>query len=285
MSASIGIIGGSGLYDIEGFVDRSEERMNTPFGQPSDPFVTGKLDGVPVVFLSRHGRGHRILPTEINFRANIWGMKNLGVSRILSVSAVGSMKEELAPGHMAVPYQFIDLTKQRTSTFFGNGAVGHTVYGDPICVETADILAEAGKSVGATIHKGGTYVCIEGPQFSTRAESMVYRSWGVDVIGMTNATEAKLAREAQLSYATLALVTDYDCWHEEEEDVSVAAIIEVMTKNVEMSKKILKAAVTKLPLDKPGPYATSMEYSLLTEKDAIPEKTKKDLAVLMGEYL
>ena len=283
--ARAGIIGGSGLYDIEGFSGRAEERLATPFGEPSDPYITGELDGVPVVFLSRHGRGHRLLPTEINFRANIWGLKKLGVTRVLSVSAVGSMKEDIAPGHMVVPEQFIDLTRHRTSTFFGGGVVGHAVFADPICAETAGLLADAAESAGATTHRGGTYVNIEGPQFSTRAESLVYRSWGVSVIGMTNATEAKCAREAGLCYATLALVTDYDCWHEDEEDVSIAAVLAVMNKNISVSKQILRTAVSALPLDTECPHATAMQHSVITDRRIIPDKVKKDLALIVGDYL
>ncbi|MFQ5950427.1 MAG: S-methyl-5'-thioadenosine phosphorylase, partial [Nitrospiria bacterium] len=211
--AEIGIIGGSGLYKMEGLAGKTELKLTTPFGPPSDVFVLGRLEGRRVAFLSRHGRGHRILPTDINFRANLWGMKKLGVQRIISVSAVGSMREDLKPGHIVLPDQFYDNTRRRISTFFGNGVVAHVAFADPVCAELRQVLAKAGRDSGAMIHDGGVYLCIEGPQFSTRGESLIYRQWGVDVIGMTNVTEAKLAREAEICYATLALVTDYDCWY------------------------------------------------------------------------
>ncbi|NOY51992.1 MAG: S-methyl-5'-thioadenosine phosphorylase, partial [Deltaproteobacteria bacterium] len=242
--AQIGVIGGSGLYEIEGIKDLQQAVVRTPFGDPSDPLTLGKLNGVDVAFLPRHGKGHRILPSEINFRANIYAMKKLGVEQIISVSAVGSMKEEIAPGDIVIPDQFYDNTRKRISTFFGQGIVGHVSLADPICPVLAERLGEAGKKAGAKVHRGGTYLCIEGPQFSTRAESGIYRSWGVEVIGMTNATEAKLAREAGLCYATIALSTDYDCWHEEEDDVNAEAVLQIIRQNVAMAKAMISHAVS-----------------------------------------
>src|SRR5512134_1211578 len=229
--ADIGIIGGSGLYDIEGLRNVKQVSLRTPFGQPSDTVVLGELDGIRVAFLSRHGRGHRFNPSEINYRANIYALKSIGVRRVISVSAVGSMKESMKPGDVVLPDQFIDLTKRRTSTFFEGGAVAHVAFGEPVCASLGSSLLAAAQSVGATVHQGGIYVCIEGPQFSTKAESRLYRQWGVSVIGMTNLPEAKLAREAELCYATVALVTDYDCWHQTEEPVTVEAIIKVLLDN------------------------------------------------------
>lgn len=281
----IGVIGGSGLYEMEGLTNIKEIRIDTPFGEPSDAYITGSLGGVDMVFLPRHGRGHRFLPTEVNYRANIYGMKKLGVERILSVSAVGSMKEEIEPGHMVVPDQFYDHTKHRKSTFFGDGVVAHVGFADTVCRDLFEILADAGKSVGATVHKGGTYICIEGPQFSTRGESRIYRTWGVDVIGMTNATEAKLAREAEICYATLALSTDYDCWHETEEDVTVEAVIAILMKNVETAKKIIKAAVSKVAKERTCHCKDALKNAIMTRPDLIPEKTKKDLDLIIGKYI
>src|SRR5512141_2310634 len=230
----IGVIGGSGLYEMEGMTDIAHVTVNTPFGNPSDEYVTGTLEGVRMVFLPRHGKGHRLLPSEVNYRANIYGMKSLGVQRIISVSAVGSMKEEIVPGHIVIPDQFIDRTKGiRKDTFFGNGIVGHVQFADPVCADLSAVLFEAAREAGATVHRGGAYVCMEGPAFSTRAESHLYRSWGGDVIGMTNLQEAKLAREAEICYATLAMATDYDCWHLEEEAVTVEAVIARLSQNAE----------------------------------------------------
>src|ERR1700723_3729677 len=248
--AEIGIIGGSGLYSMPGFTNVHEERVETPFGDPSDPFVLGELEGRKVAFLARHGRGHRILPSELNFRANIYAFKKLGVERILSISAVGSLKEEHKPTDFVVPDQFIDRTFARTATFFGEGVVGHVGFGDPVCPIVVDTFVKACAEVGVVGKKGGTYVCMEGPQFSTRAESNLYRSWGADVIGMTNLQEAKLAREAEISYATLAMVTDYDCWREGHDDVTVDQIVAVMHQNADNAAKVVRAAITAIPVDR-----------------------------------
>lgn len=281
----IGVIGGSGLYEMEGLKGVREVKIHTPFGEPSDAFTTGSLGGVEMVFLPRHGRGHRFLPTEVNYRANIYGLKKLGVNRIISVSAVGSMKEEIEPGHIVIPDQFYDLTKHRRSTFFGEGVVAHVGFADPVCHDLSGTLADAGKKAGATVHNGGTYICMEGPQFSTRAESKIYRKWGVDVIGMTNATEAKLAREAEICYATLALSTDYDCWHETEEDVTVEAVIAVLMKNVETAKKIIKEAVSMMPAKRGCRCSEALKNAIMTKAELIPEKTKKDLELIIGKYI
>ena len=285
MSEVIGVIGGSGLYEIEGLSDIKEVDIETPFGTPSDSFITGTLAGVKMVFLPRHGRGHRLAPCEVNYRANIYGMKKLGVGRIISVSAVGSMREEIEPGHIVIVDQFIDRTKNRESTFFGNGIVGHVEFADPVCAELGGILFDAGKSAGATIHKGGTYVCIEGPQFSTRAESNVYRSWGVSVIGMTNIPEAKLAREAEICYATLALSTDYDCWHESEESVSVEMILETIRNNVSTSKAIIKEATAKAASKRECACKDAMQYAVVTDRASIGEETRERIDLIFGKYL
>jgi 5'-methylthioadenosine phosphorylase len=281
--AEIGVIGGSGLYEIEGVEELTEVEVNTPFGQPSDRFAVGKLNGVTVAFLPRHGRGHKLLPSEINFRANIYAMKKLGVTRIISVSAVGSMKEEIAPGHIVVPDQFYDNTRKRASTFFGEGIVGHVSLADPLCGELCSRVVAAGKRAGAKVHAGGTYLCIEGPQFSTRAESLVYRSWGVEVIGMTNVTEAKLAREAGLCYATVALSTDYDCWHEEEEDVSADAVLEILRKNVATAKQIIKHVVHPDIRDDQCSCRDALKGAILTDSAVFPEETQKRLQLLLQE--
>ena len=254
----IGIIGGSGLYEMDGLTDVQETKIDTPFGPPSDAYIQGTLAGRPVVFLPRHGRGHRVMPSELNFRANIYGMKKLGVEWIISVTAVGSMREDIEPLHVVVPDQFFDRTRGRVSTFFGGGLVAHVGFADPICGTLADVIHKAALDVGATVHKGGTYLCMEGPQFSTRAESRIYRSWGVDIIGMTNLQEAKLAREAEISYACMALVTDYDCWHETEEDVEVEAIIQNLLKNVGTAKKIISASVPMVPKKNTTPCASAL---------------------------
>jgi len=280
----IGIIGGSGLYEMEGLTGKKEVRISTPFGPPSDRFVTGRLEGRNVAFLARHGRGHRILPTEINFRANIWGMKKLGVQRIISVSAVGSMKESIAPGQIVVPDQFFDHTKRRVSTFFGGGVVAHVAFADPVCAEMRSVLCRSGRNTGAVIHDGGVYFCIEGPQFSTRGESMIYRKWGVDVIGMTNVTEAKLAREAEICYATLALVTDYDCWHESMESVTVEAVIETLKKNVVLSQKIIRAAIPDISPLRRCPCASALKNAVMTPPSLIPKKTKENLKLFLSDY-
>jgi 5'-methylthioadenosine phosphorylase len=283
--AEIGVIGGSGHYEMEGIKNLREKRINTPFGPPSDKYILGTLNGVKLAFLPRHGRGHRIMPTEINFRANIYGMKALGVERIISVSAVGSMKEEIIPGDIVIPDQFYDHTKQRKSTFFGEGIVGHAAMADPVCNELASILYEAGKRIGAKIHKGGTYLCIEGPQFSTRAESMIYRQWGVDVIGMTNIQEAKLAREAEICYSTIALATDYDCWHEHAEDVTVEIVVAILKKNVDTAKEIIKEAVGMLNKERRCPCPKALENAIITDSKAISEETRARLGLLIGKYI
>jgi 5'-methylthioadenosine phosphorylase len=284
-SGKIGVIGGSGLYEMADLKNVKSVKVKTPFGEPSDEYIIGSLNDREMVFLPRHGRGHRILPTDLNFRANIYGMKKLGVEWILSVSAVGSMKEKIAPAHIVVPDQFFDMTKRRVSTFFGNGIVGHVTFADPVCPNLYNIIYEAGIDAGATIHKGGTYLCIEGPQFSTRAESLIYRKWGVDVIGMTNVTEAKLAREAEICYATIALATDYDCWHEAEDDVTVEAILEILHKNVTTAQKIIKSAVAKIGSERKCQCKNALKNAILTSKKKIPAKTKKDLDLIIGKYL
>jgi 5'-methylthioadenosine phosphorylase len=281
----IGIIGGSGLYLMEGLTGLREVRVRTPFGLPSDPVLIGMLDGIPVAFLSRHGKGHRVSPSEINFRANIFAMKLLGVGRILSVSAVGSMKEKIHPGHLVIPDQFVDLTKRRASTFFERGIVAHVSFADPTCPELRNAMADAARVNGATAHEGGVYVCIEGPQFSTRGESLIYRQWGVDVIGMTNATEAKLAREAEICYATLALATDYDCWYHGEEAVTADAVIQILHRNVEAAKRLIRTAVPKIPSVRSCPCAAALKNAIITAADQIPKKTRERLKLLLGGYL
>jgi len=279
-TAAIGVIGGSGLYQIEAIRQLREVRVRTPFGPPSDAYLVGELSGVRIAFLSRHGRGHRLMPSEINYRANLFGLKLLGVRQVISVSAVGSMKESRHPGEIVIPDQFIDLTKQRVSTFLGRGVVGHVGFGDPVCAELAERLEEAGGRIGATVHRGGTYVCIEGPQFSTRAESDLYRSWGVDVIGMTNATEAKLAREAQLCYATVALITDYDCWHQTAEPVTVEAILHLLHLNAELAKRLIAEAVPKIPEVRACPCGSALRDAIVTPSDAMTAAAGRRLAVL-----
>ena len=285
-TAEIGIIGGSGLYSMPGLTDVEELKVETPFGEPSDPLVLGTLEGRKVAFLARHGKGHRILPSELNFRANIYALKSLGCKSILSVSAVGSLKEEHKPTDFVVPDQFIDRTFARNATFFGDGVVGHVGFGDPVCPLVVDTFVKACDEVGVVGKRGGTYVCMEGPQFSTRAESNLYRSWGADVIGMTNLQEAKLAREAEMSYATLAMVTDYDCWREGHDDVTVEQVIAVMHRNSGNAQKVVKAAVRLLPEDlSASPAQTAAKYAIMTDRALIPEATKERLKVLFGKYL
>jgi len=283
--AEIGIIGGSGLYAMPGLTSVREVRVETPFGEPSDAFVLGELEGRKVAFLARHGRGHKFLPSELNFRANIYALKKLGVERILSVSAVGSLKEEHKPTDFVIPDQFIDRTFQRVSTFFGDGIVGHVAFGDPVCSVVADTLVGACASEGLVGKPGGTYVCMEGPQFSTRAESNLYRSWGADLIGMTNLQEAKLAREAEICYATLAMVTDYDAWHEVHEAVTVEQIVAVLNQNAANACKVVKAAVAALPTERNCACASALKYAILTSPNAIPEATRERLDLLVGKYL
>ncbi len=281
----IGIIGGSGLYEMASLTDVREERVETPFGLPSDAYVLGRLEGRPVAFLARHGRGHRLLPSELNFRANIYGFKSLGAEWILSASAVGSMREDVKPRDILIPDQFFDRTKARSSTFFGDGLVVHVAFADPTCPALGDLLYQAAREEGATVHRGGTYLCIEGPQFSTRAESRIYRTWGVDVIGMTNLQEAKLAREAEICYATMALVTDYDVWHETEEDVTVEAVIAVLLENAAMAKAILCRAVRAIPAARTCPCSRALRDAIITARDRIPPATRERLKLLVGKYL
>jgi len=282
---TIGVIGGSGLYDLPGLTRVREVKVRTPFGDPSDVYVVGEMGEVRLAFLPRHGRGHRFMPTELNSRANIWGFKKLGAERIISFSAVGSMREHIAPGHMVVIDQFIDRTRARPMTFFGEGIVGHVALADPICGELASVLYQSAKAAKATVHKGGTYLCIEGPQFSTRAESKLYRSWGVDVIGMTNMPEARLAREAEICYATVALSTDYDCWHEAEDDVTVEAVVAVMRKNVETAREIVRQAARRLREPRGCACQHALKGAVMTDPAAIPAKTYEKLELLVGRYL
>ena len=284
----IGVIGGSGLYGMEGLEIEEERTIDTPFGQPSGPYVLGCLGGVGVAFLARHGKGHRLLPTELNFRANIFGFKTLGVERILSVSAVGSMQERYEPLHMVVPDQFFDRTRHRVDTFFGDGLVAHVSLADPLCPSLSAVMADGAEAAGATVHRGGTYLCMEGPQFSTRAESRIYRQWGVDVIGMTNLQEARLAREAEICYATLAMVTDYDCWHESEEDVTVEAVLDILRQNAAMGQEVVRRAVTRLaksPRDTADcPCGTALQYALITDRSVVPTVTLEKLGPIVAKY-
>lgn len=286
MEQIIGVIGGSGLYEMEGLVGIEHVTVDTPFGKPSDDYVAGTLNGVRMVFLPRHGKGHRLLPSEVNYRANIYGMKKLGVTRIISVSAVGSMKEEIVPGHIVIPDQFIDRTRgHRNDTFFGNGVVAHIQFADPVCAELSDNLFAAAREAGATVHKGGTYVCMEGPAFSTRAESLMYRSFGVSVIGMTNLTEAKLAREAEICYGVIALSTDYDCWHETHDEVSVEAVVAVIKQNVATAKSIIRHAVGRIKGERACPCREALKYAVISDKSIIPVETRENLELLIGKYL
>ena len=281
----IGIIGGSGLYAMPGLIALKEEKITTPFGDPSDSYMIGELDGRRVAFLARHGRGHRISPSELNFRANIFGMKMLGVEYILSVSAVGSLKEEHKPTDFVIPDQFIDRTYARQGSFFTDGIVAHVGFADPVCSVVAKAFEQACQQVGVIGKLGGTYVCMEGPQFSTRAESNLYRTWGADVIGMTNLQEAKLAREAEMSYATMAMVTDYDCWREGHDDVTVEQVVAVMHQNSENAAKVVRAAVAALPRDARSPYTEALKYAIMTEKKLIPAATRERLGLLIAKYL
>jgi 5'-methylthioadenosine phosphorylase len=281
----IGIIGGSGLYDMAEVTDRKEVAVTTPFGEPSGPYVIGTLRGKRVAFLSRHGAGHRISPSELNFRANIFGMKLLGVEYILSASAVGSLKQEYKPLDIVIPDQFIDRTRGRVSTFFGRGLVGHVAFAHPFCKILSEVALGSGRAAGATIHQGGTYVCMEGPQFSTLAESKLYRSWGAEIIGMTNLQEAKLAREAEICYTTIALVTDYDCWHPDHDSVTVEMIIANLTQNAQTAQQIIAGAVDRLPFDRTCECASALKYALITRPDVIPPETARDLAPIVGKYL
>ena len=278
----LGLIGGSGLYQMKGLEVIEKVVVDTPFGSPSDNIIIGRLEGVKVAFLPRHGVGHVIPPSEINFRANIFAMKKIGVDRIISVSAVGGMKENMPPGNFVVPHQFIDRTFKRNSTFFTQGMVGHVSMADPVCLATAGVLFKAAQKAGADAHEGGTYICIEGPQFSTRAESLLYRQWDVDVIGMTNVTEAKLAREAGICYSTLALVTDFDCWHIEEEPVTLEAVLEIMHKNVEQAQKVLKELIPMLGTIEPCSCCDAAKFAVVTDPEKIPQNLKENLSILFG---
>jgi 5'-methylthioadenosine phosphorylase len=294
---TIGIIGGSGLYDMAELTDRREEQVTTPFGDPSAPYVTGLLRGKRVAFLARHGAGHRLLPTELNFRANIYGLKVLGAEYILSASAVGSLKEEYRPLDMLIPDQFLDRTRGRISTFFGRGLVAHVGFAHPFCARLTEIAYEAAQAAGLAasaagassstpvVHKGGTYVCMEGPQFSTLAESQLYRSWGMDVIGMTNLQEAKLAREAEICYTTVALVTDYDCWHPSHDHVTVEMIIANLTQNARNAQQVIAEAVARLPFERSCECASALQHAIITRRDAIPPETRRELAPIVGKYL
>ncbi len=285
-AADVGIIGGSGLYGLAGIADARAVRVETPFGPPSDDLLVGSLGGRRVAFLARHGRDHRLMPSEINYRANIFALKLLGVGRILSASAVGSMRDDVHPRDVVLPDQFIDRTRRRPDTFFGDGLVAHISFSDPICPSLRTAMLEAARGRGATAHDGGTYLCMEGPAFSTRAESLLYRSWGVDVIGMTNLQEAKLAREAEICYATLALVTDYDCWHQDEEDVSVAALLDNLRANARLAADTLRDTVDALPESRDGcSCERALESAILTAKDAVPEATLQRLLPIVGRHL
>jgi 5'-methylthioadenosine phosphorylase len=285
MNAQIGVIGGSGLYDMAELTDRKEVPLKTPFGDPSGPYVVGRLRGKPVAFLARHGAGHKFLPSELNFAANIFGFKLLGVERIISASAVGSLKQEYAPLHIVVPDQFFDRTKGRISTFFGNGLAAHVGFAHPICPELARVAGDAVEAVGATVHRGGTYVCIEGPQFSTLAESNLYRAWGMDVIGMTNVQEAKLAREAEICYVTLALVTDYDCWHPDHDAVTVEMIVATLMQNAQTAQRAVAEAIGTLPAARGCDCGSALKHALITRPEAIPERIKTHLAPIIGKYV
>jgi 5'-methylthioadenosine phosphorylase len=284
MKAEIGIIGGSGLYSMPGFEAAEEMVIKTPFGDPSDNYVLGTLAGKHVAFLTRHGRGHRLSPSELNFRANIYGMKSLGVERIISLSAVGSLKEEHRPLDFVIPDQFFDRTRGRISTFFGEGLVAHISFADPICPQLADVVSYACMSTGVNTKKGGTYLCMEGPAFSTKAESNVYRSWGMDVIGMTNLQEAKLAREAEICYVTVAMVTDYDCWHPHHDAVTVTDIIGNLMKNAENACAVVAAAVAAMPTARTCKCGSALKHAILTDKAAVPAATRQKLGIFVDKY-
>jgi 5'-methylthioadenosine phosphorylase len=283
--AEIGIIGGSGLYNMPGIQRMRRVRVTTPFGKPSDAFLLGELEGREVAFLSRHGRGHVLMPSEINFRANLYALKKLGVTRIISVSAVGSLREELKPLDMVLPAQFFDRTTNRPSTFFGGGIVAHISFADPVCPVLVDVLSQACASSGVNCHRGGTYICMQGPAFSTKAESATYRAWGMDVVGMTNLQEAKLAREAEICYATLAMVTDYDCWHPAHDAVTVDQIIDYLNRNAQNAQKIIRAAVRQMPKERSCKCGSALAHAILTDPKKIPPPVRKKLALLLGKYL
>jgi 5'-methylthioadenosine phosphorylase len=282
---TLGVFGGSGLYELPGLEVVERVEIDTPFGPPSDEFVIGRLGGTRLVFLPRHGRGHRLLPTELNFRANVYGMKQLGADWIISVSAVGSLREEIAPGHVVVPDQFIDRTRQRVSTFFGRGVVAHVAFADPLCPNLSRVLVDAARAEGATVHAGGVYVCMEGPQFSTRAESHLYRSWGAHVIGMTNLQEAKLAREAEICLATMALATDYDCWNTAHGDVAIEDVLRVLVANVDLARRTIARVAGRLPERRGCPCPNALANALITEKSVIPADVRRDLGPILGRYV
>jgi len=282
---TVGVIGGSGLYELEGLKDIEFISVQTPWGKPSDDLVVGRLGDTKMVFLPRHGRGHRIIPSEINYRANIYAFKKLGANFIISVSAVGSMREDIAPGHIVIPSQFFDHTKNRVSTFFGDGLVAHVSMADPVCPVLSENLYAASNRLGATVHNGGVYICIEGPQFSSRAESNIYRKWGVDVIGMTNMPEAKLAREAEICYATLALSSDYDCWHDSHSDVTVEDIVQILAKNSELAKSILREVVDLIGEDRNCVCSNALQNAIITGKDSITEDAKERLRLILRGYI
>jgi len=281
----IGIIGGSGLYDMTELIDREERVVSTPFGEPSGPYVIGRLRGRRVAFLARHGIGHRLMPSELNYRANIFGMKLLGVEFILSASAVGSLQERYVPQHLVIPDQFFDRTRGRVSTFFGCGLVAHVAFAHPVCGRLGAVAHESCKKVGATVHEGGTYVCMEGPQFSTLAESKLYRSWGMDIIGMTNLQEAKLSREAEICYATIALVTDYDCWHPDHDSVTVDMIVQNLVANAKTAQQVIAEAVSRLPFERTCECARALEHAIITRPEHVPLQVKRDLAPIIGRYI
>ena len=283
--ATIGVIGGSGIYAMGGLTDAREIRVKTPFGDPSDAIVLGQLEGKRVAFLARHGRGHRILPSEINFRANVYAMKLLGVERIISVSAVGSLLEDLRPGEFLVPDQFVDRTKLRVSTFFGEGLVAHVAFDKPTCVQVSGVLADASVHCAVKVHRRGTYVCIEGPQFSTLAEAHMHRQLRFEVIGMTNVTEAKLAREAEICYGSLAMITDYDCWHPEHDSVTYSQIIATLNQNAENAQRVLREAVRSMPAERSCKCGSALQHSLVTDAKLVPKTTKKRLAAIIGKYI
>ncbi len=282
----IGIIGGSGLYEMNGITSLKEKKLETPFGTPSDSYVVGEIAGKQVAFLPRHGRGHRILPGELNFRANIYGFKLLGVDRIIAINSCGSLREEIRPLDIVLPDQFFDRTNQaRKTTFFGNRIAAHISFADPVCPELIEILHQVGTELGATMHLGGTYLNMEGPAFSTKAESRVYRQWGMDVIGMTALGEAKLAREAEICYATMAMVTDYDCWHEKEETVVIGTVIDNLRKNADLAKRIIRESLIRIPEKRKCPCACALENAIITDKGAIPPEAREKLAILLDKYL
>ncbi|HXU17086.1 MAG TPA: S-methyl-5'-thioadenosine phosphorylase [Terriglobales bacterium] len=283
--AEIGIIGGSGLYNMPGITDIHEVPQETPFGAPSDVFVLGTLEGKKVAFLARHGRGHRLLPSELNFRANIYGFKQLGVDRILSVSAVGSLKEEHKPLEFVIPDQFVDRTRHRVDTFFGSGVVAHVAFADPVCPQLSETVTAACQKAGVVAKRGGTYLCMEGPQFSTKAESNLYRSWGMDVIGMTNLQEAKLAREAEICYVTVAMVTDYDCWHPHHDSVTVDQIVAVLVKNAENACNVVREAVAAMPKERTCKCDSALAHAIITDRSKIPQSAKDRLRLILSKYL